>query len=318
MLESKNEKIIRLLNETNLSHREIAKILKCSPATISRVRQKFSCKRDNESEQQQSTTKPSKVVVSVIKPTKETVKTSSSKEYDDVQYNWVLTSTNATIVGSDASQYLADRTHPQFDRISKFIIAGMIHEAIEIIDIKPQIFRWSNDRIKIEGNVLLLDGRELHGKLTQRIIDSTQNNESFQKYVNFLQKLDENPDANIFNDLFDFVEHANIEIAEDGDIIAWKRVRENHKDFYSNTFLHTIGQTVKMKRRDCDANRNHTCSTGLHVCAKEYLKHYQCGQGVIAKIKLNPKDVVAIPTDYNFTKMRVCEYVPLAFPDLAI
>lgn len=36
---------------------------------------------------------------------------------------------------------------------------------------------------------------------------------------------------------------------------------------------------------------------------------------VLLEVKIHPKDVVAIPTDYNQQKMRVCEYTVLAVND---
>jgi hypothetical protein len=44
----------------------------------------------------------------------------------------------------------------------------------------------------------------------------------------------------------------------------------------------------------------------LHVCSQSYLGHFGGDRVIVCKI--NPKDVVSVPADYNNAKMRVCRY----------
>lgn len=306
---NREERIKHLLDTTTKTHREIASDIGCSASVVSRVRNSYGCVRDKKLVKVHNISAPKPK----LKP-----KSNDKKEkalHLDVVYNWVLTAQNITIVGNDMSQYTADKSHKRFDEISTLVIGGKVKEAIAIIDTKEAVVRWSDGRIEIDGYELKLDGVVIKNKLAERIIAESQKHDSgdVQRYVNFMKKLDENPNPEMFDDLFDFVVHADIEIADDGDIIAYKRVREDGYDFYSGTILNAIGTTVKMKRRDCDADRRYTCSRGLHVCAKSYLKHYQNGRGVVLKVKVNPKNFVAIPCDYNFTKARVCEYIPTRY-----
>jgi hypothetical protein len=61
--------------------------------------------------------------------------------------------------------------------------------------------------------------------------------------------------------------------------------------------------------RNCvDEDPDRTCSHGLHVCSFDYLPHFSHANGHVVVCKVNPADVVAIPRDYNNTKMRVCRY----------
>lgn len=61
-----------------------------------------------------------------------------------------------------------------------------------------------------------------------------------------------------------------------------------------------------MRREDVDPDRNKCCSRGLHVASWEYAATYM-GE-VLIEVQVNPKDVVAVPLDYNFGKMRTCRY----------
>ena len=64
-----------------------------------------------------------------------------------------------------------------------------------------------------------------------------------------------------------------------------------------------------MERNKVDDNQNNTCSSGLHFCSKEYLSHFGGSDSRTMIVKINPADVVSIPTDYNNSKGRACKYV---------
>jgi hypothetical protein len=71
-----------------------------------------------------------------------------------------------------------------------------------------------------------------------------------------------------------------------------------------------------MDRSKVDDDPNNTCSKGLHVASLPYLQHYPGSVTVL--VKVNPANVVSIPTDYNNSKMRVCEYEVFAVHDKGV
>ena len=65
-------------------------------------------------------------------------------------------------------------------------------------------------------------------------------------------------------------------------------------DHHSHSFTIKLGQPVSMPREDCDSNQEHSCSQGLHIGAKGWLKeNYYGGYGL--QCLVNPAKVVAIP-----------------------
>lgn len=85
-------------------------------------------------------------------------------------------------------------------------------------------------------------------------------------------------------------------------------------DIHSGTFDNSPGKIVEMPREEVDSDVNQTCSRGLHACADSYLGEFYAkssGYKVIV-VKINPKDVCAVPADYNFSKMRTCRYEVLS------
>jgi hypothetical protein len=61
-----------------------------------------------------------------------------------------------------------------------------------------------------------------------------------------------------------------------------------------------------MERHEVNDNKDITCSSGLHFCGMSYLSHFGGERTVI--VKINPADVVSIPSDYNEAKGRACRY----------
>ena len=126
--------------------------------------------------------------------------------------------------------------------------------------------------------------------------------------IPFIEKLMKNPSRRAVHDLYPFLEHGKNSIDEEGNFIAFKAVRKNFTDIHTGTFDNSIGQTVEIPRWEVDEDPDKTCSHGLHVCSFEYLPHFAHADGHIIIVKVSPEDVVAIPRDYNNTKMRVCRY----------
>lgn len=87
-----------------------------------------------------------------------------------------------------------------------------------------------------------------------------------------------------------------------------------YTDMHSHTTNIILGQPVRIPREQCDPNQEHSCSRGLHVGAKGWLKRNYYGD-VGLMVLVNPANVVAVPTIDEYGKMRTCEYLPVAIID---
>jgi hypothetical protein len=166
--------------------------------------------------------------------------------------------------------------------------------------------------VEIKDGLIFYKGFIVDNSLTRRIIEMIKKDFPFQPMVNFLENLMLNPSARAIMEVYSFLEANSLPITEDGFFLAYKRVKEDWKDFYTGLIDNSIGATPNMPRREVDDDCNNTCSRGLHFCSLAYLPHYQGGHGRAIIIKINPKDVVSIPTDYNNAKGRCCEYEVIA------
>lgn len=138
----------------------------------------------------------------------------------------------------------------------------------------------------------------------------------------FFDNMLSNPSGEVSVDaLARFLSRRKMVITDRGTFLAYKRLNYRFYDCYTNSFNNTPGiGFIEMDRGGVDPVQQNTCSTGFHQCSYEYLKSYS-GETIIVT-EINPLDIVAVPPDYAFTKMRVCRYFPVCtlneFKDLIL
>jgi hypothetical protein len=154
----------------------------------------------------------------------------------------------------------------------------------------------------------------VHGSIGKRILEFMSKGLPFEPLVNFLDNLMQNPSMQSQKELYDFLEHENLAITSDGHFLAYKAVRSDFKDKYRGTFDNSIGNIVTMQRAKVDDDRARGCSDGLHAGALNYVASYgnmDAGDRIVI-VKINPKDVVSVPSDCNCEKLRTCRYEVVA------
>ena len=168
-------------------------------------------------------------------------------------------------------------------------------------------------KVLIKGGEVFVNGAPLHNAFTAMIIRMLREGFDTKPFANFLTKLYTNPRNNVLNELPLFVLDRSIAITPDGDMVLYKRVRDNFTDIHTGKFDNKVGKHVQVEENSVDDNRDNTCSHGLHVCAYDYLPHFGVGPGhTVIAVKVSPRAVVSVPKDYNNAKMRVFAYTVLA------
>lgn len=128
----------------------------------------------------------------------------------------------------------------------------------------------------------------------------------------FLENMFANPFINAVTEIYDYCKAMDFEITDDGCFLAYKNVREDLGSIHDGgQTKHVIGEYTTVDAFDTD--RNQTCSKGLHFCSKGYLDSYVGPITIV--VKVNPKDVVAIPVDYDFLKGRCKRYLTVGILD---
>lgn len=171
----------------------------------------------------------------------------------------------------------------------------------------------SGSNVTVKHGEVYYKGEVVRNSLTNKLLGLLDTGFDAQPWIKFLDKIMDNPSFRSRNCLFDFLDHFNAPITPEGNFIAFKRIRQDWKDIHSGTYDNSVGKVIKMERSQVDDDPQHTCSSGLHVCADSYLDGFaNAYESRTIVVEVNPADVVAVPYDYNFAKMRVCEYKVLA------
>lgn len=157
----------------------------------------------------------------------------------------------------------------------------------------------------VNGQVVTPDGEALPIELNNRILEFKREGLPFTNLIKFWNNLKANPSYRSREQLFKFLEHNGHPLTEDGCFIAYRGVTSDFKDKHTGKFDNSPGAICEMPRTQVDDDPTRTCSAGLHVAAWEYASGF--GETKI-EVKVNPKDVVAVPVDYNGQKMRVCRF----------
>lgn len=130
---------------------------------------------------------------------------------------------------------------------------------------------------------------------------------------NFLKRLTTVIDkrGHSVDDLLRFMEKGDLPIADDGCIIAYKRLKTKgsdstiYVDCHSGNVKQRVGSYVVMDEKMVDPNRRRDCSNGLHIARRGYLRSFT--GNILVLCKIAPEDVIAVP-QYDPNKVRVCAY----------
>ena len=185
-----------------------------------------------------------------------------------------------------------------------------IEQLIILTDVVSTINNYIGETKGVEFDtdtgIIRYNGNEIHGTLVDRILTMYREGFEFEPMLKFLTNLYQNPSRRAIDELYSFIEYGKLPITDDGHFLAYKRVNEDYTSIHDGKTKNDIGTIVSMSRNQVDDNSNRTCSSGLHLCSYEYLQHFSGSRVVI--LKVNPKDIVSIPADYNNTKARACAY----------
>lgn len=228
---------------------------------------------------------------------------------------YFIDDTNVTVIFNDGSSAHWDSTSSIFEEIKNLCL---VEDESALMQIRDQTKMLMNEEVRIEGNLVIIDKDNNTFKITLgdstdpviRFIDLLKKKGTIDTEIKrikpFLRNMFANTYINAVEEIYDFCKAMDFEITDDGCILAYKKVRADLGSVYDNgKTKHEIGKYTEVEV--FDTNRENTCSQGLHFCSRNYLDRYS-GEKVII-VKVDPRDIVSIPVDYNFEKGRCCRYL---------
>lgn len=226
----------------------------------------------------------------------------------------IINSNCATIV-LDGQSYTVRKDHINWNEILDALSQRDEARVKQLVDIPEALKAVTSGRITVQDDGVYFNGEPLHMGLATRILNLIR--EGYQglaePLTKFLDNLMDNPSRRSVQGLYEWLEKSNLPITDDGCFIAWKIVGPDFQSLYSGNgaqkFDNSPGKRVEVARNQVDEDIDRTCSYGLHFCSSNYLPNYGRAEGnKVVMVKVNPRDVVAFPRDYNTAKGRCCGY----------
>ncbi len=216
--------------------------------------------------------------------------------------------------------YIVQQNHPHWNTVVELYTQKKYDEVFPLLDLGQAIGAKFKGFSVRAGKVYYGDA-EAHGYLIDRILFFLREMPGqAERLIKFANNLYSNPDARVRDELYKFLEHKHMPITDDGCFLAYKGVQQ---DYYSITkgnievirgkvqngkIFNGVGEDILVKRSDVCANSYEGCARGIHAGSWDYANSFR-NTGRLMVVKLNPKDVVSVPSDCNFQKLRTCAYI---------
>lgn len=221
---------------------------------------------------------------------------------------------------------VAHSSHPNFNSIVQAARA-QDYGVVKLFDVASTIaqkFERLSERITTANGELFLDGEVLDGVVTDHILRSMEAGlKDWEPLVKFIEALSTNPNQESVDQLYTWIKAAGLVIDTDGMIVGYKGVSRTdplstkfqsinsgkaivNGEVKSGRIPQNAGDVVEMPRSEVQFNPAVGCSQGLHVGSYSYASGF--AQGALLEVRVNPRDVVSVPTDCGAQKMRVCRY----------
>jgi len=250
-----------------------------------------------------------------------------------------------SIVFSNGESETVTDKHANFQSIVQALIskpAGygpVVYDLANIAKTVGRKFRNLSERVTTDGSELYFDGDAIDGSLASFILkllrEDAQKSAAFfggdaadagdeesqvtwEALVKFLELLYANPNPQSRESLYGFISRHGLTIRKDGHFIAYKGLDgdfgSKHKGYgivdgveVNGTLFNKPGSVLRFPRKDVNSNTAVGCAQGLHAGTHAYATNWASG-GKLVAVAINPTNVVSVPDDCYYQKIRVCEY----------
>lgn len=225
---------------------------------------------------------------------------------------------------SDQPIYQADSKHPHWQAI----LQGLFNNdpsVFDLFDVQGGLVKKLtalSDRITFDGYNIRFDGDVQEGPLADHLLRCIESGvQDYAPVVKFWEKVAQNPDDRSREQLFTWLRNCKFTITEEGDILGYKGVVTRGEGEFLSSHSGTAfvdgkeitgqipnrpGTEVTMPRSKVRNDPSTHCSYGLHVGDWSYASNF--AKGAVLEVHVNPRDVVSIPNDESYRKMRCCKY----------
>lgn len=234
---------------------------------------------------------------------------------------YVLTANSVSLL-HNGKTYSAQKSHSNFDDIVAALNKRDYDTAANCINVGRGIANYLSNSVEFRDGGVFYKNNRIGGPLVQAVLDYKRAGSDYSnRLVKFMEKLFSNVSQRAIQESYTFLVHQQMPICENGDFLCYKGVRN---DYYSITagsmklikgkvdqyghIFNGIGEEIECERNlVCDDKTVGCAGNSLHAGSFNYANDFK-SDGRLMIVKVNPKDIVSVPEDAAYQKMRVCAY----------
>lgn len=214
----------------------------------------------------------------------------------------IIITSNSVMFATKRQSYTVRPSHPFFHEIKEACQRGDTGGAYRLYAKKER----GESKLVIKGNDLWFDEKKFDTAFAEAYAIAKDHGAGYAAMELFFTNLAANPNPISVEAFTAFMAKTRMPMTDRGTFLAYRRCNNEWTDHHTRSFDNRPGAVCRMKRSDCDAVQSNTCSRGFHICAHTYLSNFTSGPDLV--VEINPRDVVAVPPDYDLSKMRVSNF----------
>jgi hypothetical protein len=240
-----------------------------------------------------------------------------------MQFNLVRRDDSANItVVVNGEMLVADDQHPLFEEIVEKAVAGdeSVADLFDTSRRAAAVLENLSDRVQVANSRVWVDQTEVDDVFADLLIDLLdEGTEDYQPYVNFLEKVYSNTDADIREHLSRWLKAESFSILPNGNILGYRGLNADYTSKHAGPGVvngvqvnghldNSVGNVVELPVELVEVNAARGCASGLHVGTHNYASGWAGYGGVVVTVEVDPRHVRSVPYECNGEKMRVSKY----------
>lgn len=223
-----------------------------------------------------------------------------------------------------------DDTNPAFEQIVNAIVNEDGYPGDELVALfdteaaaRSKFERTSvTERISVKNGQVYFDNAPIDSALTKQMLAFMDEGvDDWEALALFMEKVETNPNEHSKTQLYEWLRRHDVAINAEGDCVFYKGVEKRSDGSLvsvksgpavvngvevTGQVPNEIGDVVEMDRTQVKHDPRVGCASGLHVANWRYANSW--ARGAVLKVLVNPRDVVSVPTESSFEKVRCSRY----------
>jgi hypothetical protein len=234
------------------------------------------------------------------------------------------------LIYEDGDPVTVPGTHPRFSEILELLRSGdaedeKVKELVNIMHAAGKKLSAITDRVSIAPYGVFFDGDILRSELAEIIGDMLDEGrgDDLAAVAKFLENAAANQSIEAIDAMYRWITNRDMILTSEGTFLAYKGVKKDASgkivsitsgtalvdgEEFTGNIPNPVGSVITMPRSAVTADTAVGCGPGLHAGTYSYARSFAGYNAPMLLVEINPRDVVSVPSDSSFQKLRVSRY----------